>query len=37
MVIGAAVCVEIWQPEKWQEYVGGELPTFRQLLDQLTS
>jgi MraZ protein len=37
MVIGAAVCVEIWHPDKWQEYVGGELPEFRQLLDQLTS
>jgi MraZ protein len=37
MVVGAAVCVEIWNPEKWQEYVGDELPAFRQLLDQLTS
>jgi transcriptional regulator MraZ len=37
MVVGAAVCVEIWHPEKWRSYVGGELPAFRQLLDQLTS
>jgi MraZ protein len=37
MVVGAAVCVEIWHPEKWQDYVGEELPAFRQLLDQLTS
>jgi MraZ protein len=37
MVVGAAVCVEIWHPEKWQSYVGDELPAFRQLLDQLTS
>jgi MraZ protein len=37
MVVGAAVCVEIWNPEKWQRYVGDELPAFRQLLDELTS
>ena len=36
MVVGAAVCVEIWHPEKWSEYVGGEIPAFRQLLDQLS-
>ena len=37
MVVGAALCVEIWHPEKWQSYVGDEMPAFRQLLDQLTS
>ena len=35
IVIGAAVCVEVWQPEKWQEYVGEQMPDFRQLLDML--
>jgi MraZ protein len=35
MVVGAAVCVEIWQPEKWQTYVGDQMPDFRQLLDSL--
>ena len=35
MVIGAAVCVEIWHPEKWQTYVGEQMPDFRQLLDTL--
>jgi MraZ protein len=35
IVIGAAVCVEIWQPEKWQAYVGDHMPDFRQLLDVL--
>ncbi len=33
MVVGAAVCVEIWHPEKWSHYVGDEMPAFRQLLD----
>lgn len=37
MVVGAAVCVEIWNPEKWTNYVGEEMPAFRQLLDQLSS
>ena len=35
MVIGAAVCVEIWHPERWQAYVGDKMPEFRQLLDTL--
>jgi MraZ protein len=37
LVVGAAICVEIWHPEKWQGYVGEELPAFRQLLDQLAN
>ena len=37
MVVGAAVCVEIWHPVKWSGYVGDEMPAFRQLLDQLSS
>lgn len=36
MVVGAAVCVEIWHPEKWAVYVGDQMPAFRQLLDQLS-
>ncbi len=35
MVIGAAVCVELWHPDRWQQYVGDEMPTFRQLLERL--
>jgi MraZ protein len=35
MVIGAAVCVEIWEPDRWQAYVGEQMPAFRQLLDTL--
>jgi len=35
MVIGAAVCIEIWHPERWQTYVGEQMPGFRQLLDTL--
>jgi MraZ protein len=35
IVIGAAVCIEIWHPERWQTYVGEQMPDFRQLLDTL--
>lgn len=37
MVVGAAVCVEIWQPVRWNEHIGAEMPDFRQLLDQLSA
>jgi MraZ protein len=37
MLIGAAVCVEIWHPEKWKDYVGDQMPAFRQLLERLSS
>lgn len=35
MVVGAAVCVEIWHPERWNEYIREHVAQFRQLLDQL--
>lgn len=35
MIIGAAVCIEVWHPEKWRSYVGEQMPNFRQLLDTL--
>jgi len=36
MLIGAGVCVEIWQPQAWLQYVAGQMPEFRQLFDRLT-
>ncbi|MDR0706105.1 MAG: division/cell wall cluster transcriptional repressor MraZ [Planctomycetaceae bacterium] len=36
MVVGAAVCIEIWQPQKWFNYIEGEIPAFRNLLDTLS-
>lgn len=35
LVVGAAVCVEIWQPEQWNEQIEQQMPEFRQLFDQL--
>ena len=37
MVVGAAVCVELWQPTAWNSYVAGEMPAFRQRIDELTA
>lgn len=37
VLVGAAVCVEIWNPDQWAGAIGDEMPTFRQLFDQLSS
>jgi MraZ protein len=35
IVIGAAVCIELWNPERWQQHIEQQMPEFRRLLDQL--
>ena len=35
-VIGAALCVEIWNPEHWLKYLEEQMPEFRQLLSRLS-
>ncbi len=37
LVVGAAVCVEIWNPPEWFKYLEGRMPKFRRLFDQLSS
>lgn len=37
MVVGAAVCIEIWRPTAWMDYLETEIPQFGKLLDQLAS
>jgi MraZ protein len=37
MVVGAAVCVELWQPAAWSAFVTSEMPGFRQRMDELTA
>jgi MraZ protein len=37
IVVGAGVCVEIWNPRQWIEYLDQRMPEFRQLLDGLSS
>ena len=36
LVVGAAVCVEIWRPDAWVEYLNQQMPEFRKLLDGLS-
>jgi MraZ protein len=35
MVVGAAVCIELWHPERWKEHVGAQMADFRGLLERL--
>jgi MraZ protein len=35
-IIGAAVCIEIWNPAAWLKYLEGRMPRFRRLFDQLS-
>jgi MraZ protein len=37
MVVGAAVCIEIWLPAAWRAFLESEMPAFQQLFDQLAS
>jgi MraZ protein len=36
LLIGAAVCVEIWQPHAWLAYQQQRMPEFGTILDQLS-
>jgi len=37
LVVGAAVCVELWQPAAWNAFVSHEMPDFRRRIDELTT
>lgn len=36
MVVGAGVCVEVWQPAAWLSYLEQRMPEFRGLFDRLS-
>jgi MraZ protein len=36
LVVGAAVCVELWRPERWFSYIEEHIPQFRDLFDNLS-
>jgi len=36
MLIGAAVCVELWRPDEWLAYLRDRMPQFGKLLDELS-
>ncbi|MDA7977858.1 MAG: division/cell wall cluster transcriptional repressor MraZ [Pirellulales bacterium] len=35
MIVGAAVCVEVWRPAAWLDYLNRRMPRFRKLFDGL--
>ena len=37
LVVGAAVCVELWHPDHWRRYLQQRMPKFNPLFAQLSS
>ncbi|MCA9008412.1 MAG: division/cell wall cluster transcriptional repressor MraZ [Planctomycetaceae bacterium] len=37
VIVGAVICVEIWNPEAWNSVLREEMPDFGELFKQLTS
>jgi MraZ protein len=37
LLIGAAVCVEIWRPDAWIAHLEQTMPEFQQLFDNLSA
>ncbi|MDO4574785.1 MAG: division/cell wall cluster transcriptional repressor MraZ [Planctomycetia bacterium] len=35
IVVGASVCIELWNPTQWYAYLNEQIPAFRQLFDTL--
>ncbi len=36
LVVGAAICVEIWRPDAWVAYLEESIPQFRDLFERLS-
>jgi MraZ protein len=36
MVVGAVICIEIWQPQAWMEQLKTDMPEFGELFKQLS-
>ena len=37
LVVGAALCVELWKPTAWIAYLEEQIPEFRRLFDSLSA
>ena len=35
LIVGAAICVEIWRPNAWLSYLEGNIPEFQQTVSEL--
>jgi MraZ protein len=36
LVVGAAICVELWHPEQWRRYLLRRMPRFNPLFEELS-
>jgi len=36
LIVGAAVCVELWRPDAWLRYLGDNITHFQTLFDRLS-
>jgi MraZ protein len=36
LVVGAVICVEIWNPDRWRETLQAEMPEFGRLFKELS-
>ncbi|MCC6125999.1 MAG: division/cell wall cluster transcriptional repressor MraZ [Pirellulales bacterium] len=36
LILGAAVCIELWQPAVWVKYLETRMPKFRKLFESLS-
>ena len=36
MVVGAVICVEVWNPDAWLEQLRNDMPEFSPLFKELT-
>jgi len=36
LIVGAAVCDELWNPNSWSDFITTEMPDFRRQIDELT-
>ena len=37
LIVGAAVCIEIWKPATWIDYLNDQIPQFSRLVEELAS
>lgn len=37
LLVGAGVCIELWQPAAWMDYLAQTMPEFGSLLDELSA
>ena len=37
VIIGAAVCIEIWRPDAWIAYLSEQIPQFGKIVEELAS